>query len=229
MPSTEPLTRDDMSWCDDDEIGRGQHASRQSPEHPRDDPRFAVEFDQFPGGWPGWRRAVKRAVAEHAQSLPGDDYRRQDSPGHYAHQQLYYAVKSKVNAAAHRVAGMAEVEHCNFSHWLVKQQGFPWPRDCAMTDLMRLLDFLQLPGPSMRHVQCLNTPEPLPRLMQHQELLDVIKTGDRAGAGGVGCAPPARRSGKPNAWCELSRSRCEDGAHRRQCCRDTSGMSGNGS
>jgi hypothetical protein len=27
------------------------------------DPRFGVEFDDIPGGWPGWRRAFKQAAA----------------------------------------------------------------------------------------------------------------------------------------------------------------------
>src|SRR5919106_3893598 len=145
MRLTEPSTRDDMPGRDDGETGGRLSDPSTDAEHPRVDPRFAVEFDEFPGGWPGWRRAFKRAAVEHVTSLPELDYRSQDAPGHYAHQQLYYAVKSRVNAAAHRVAEVAEVEHRNFSLWLVKQRGFPWRQDCSIDDLLRLLEFLRAP------------------------------------------------------------------------------------
>src|SRR3954454_8845727 len=100
-------------------------------------PRLGVEFDAFPGGWSAWRRAFKRSAATyyrvHIEPLQaeeddadplvaGDDdadpFLAEDdyvaprmTPGHYAHRQLYYEVKSRVNAAAHRVAQEAGVTH----------------------------------------------------------------------------------------------------------------------
>jgi hypothetical protein len=131
---------------DDDGVDGGTHPFGAGPGHPRDDPCFAVAFDEFPGGWPGWRRAFKRAAVEYLESLPDWHYLCGEPPGHYAHRQLYYAVKSRVNAAAHRVADEAGVDHRDLSHWLVKQHGFPWRRDCALSDMLRLLDFLRSPG-----------------------------------------------------------------------------------
>jgi hypothetical protein len=131
----------------DDEADVGRHQfGAEVCDHPRDDPHFAGGFDEFPGGWPGWRRAFKRAAAEYVQLMPDWHYLYGQPPGHYAHQQLYYMVKSRVNAAAHRVADEAGVEHRDLSLWLVKQHGFPWRQACTMRDLLRLLDFLCLPG-----------------------------------------------------------------------------------
>jgi hypothetical protein len=118
--------------------------------HPRDDPRFDVDFDDFPGGWPGWPRAFKSAAAAFYRAdvepyLDNDEDEPRPAPGHYAHQQLYYEVKSRVYTAAHQIADEAGVTHRNFSHWLVKERGFPWRQDCAVPDLLRLLAFLEDP------------------------------------------------------------------------------------
>jgi hypothetical protein len=125
--------------------------------HSREDPRFTVAFDEFPGVWPGWRRAFTRAAAEYVQLMPDWHYLCGEPPGRYAHQQLYYAVKSRVNAAAHRVADEAGVEHRDLSLWLVKQHGFPWRRDCTMPDLLRLLSSFAPLKRSKQLVRFLNT------------------------------------------------------------------------
>jgi hypothetical protein len=142
--SIEPSMPDDVVQRDDDG-GAGRPPFGAEICHPRDDPRFDVAFNEFPGGWPGWRRAFKRVAAEYVQLMPDWHYLYGEPPGHYAHQQLYFAVKSRVNAAAHRVADEAGVEHRDLSLWLVKQHGFPWRRECRMQDLLRLLEFLCSP------------------------------------------------------------------------------------
>jgi hypothetical protein len=155
--------------------------------HPRDDPRFEVEFNDFPGGWPRWRRMFKQAAVAYYRShvepfmSEDEDAEVQLSLGHYAHQQLYYEVKSRVNAAAHGVADQAGVTHRNLSLWLVKERGFPWRQDCAVPDLLRLLAFLQDTDTVVAARAAPDYPEKLAPPLGHAPTNSIGATGSEPG------------------------------------------------
>ncbi|MDN5855426.1 MAG: hypothetical protein L0K86_21790 [Actinomycetia bacterium] len=134
-----------------DRSNRGRRAEdpHPDPEHPREDPALHVPFHDIPGGWPCWRRAFKKSAATFYDCCLANDpdyhgasYK---TAGHYAHTQLYYEVKRRVNVAARALAERVGVSHRNLSIWLVKEHNYPWRQDCSIDDLRDLLDFLSGP------------------------------------------------------------------------------------
>ena len=112
-------------------------------EHPEDEPRFALAYDDYPGGESAYWRDFKAATRLYYKAL-GDDWDR--SPEQYAEEQACYMLRRRVHDVAQEFARTAGIAHRNLSHWLVKVKGYPWRGDCDFDQLRSMLRLLEDPA-----------------------------------------------------------------------------------
>lgn len=114
------------------------------PPHPSDEDRFAVRYDEYPGGqdayWGDFKTTAFRFYTAVLADIDDDH-----SAESYAEEQVYYALKRKVHDVAQRVAEKSNISYRNLCHWLVKEKGFPWRNDADFTQLQALLEYLEDP------------------------------------------------------------------------------------
>lgn len=114
------------------------------PPHPREEDRFAVRYEEYPGGqnayWSDFRTAACRFYTACLDDM--DDHHSAES---YAEEQVHYALKRRVHDTAQSVAKKSNISYRNLCHWLVKEKGFPWRNDADLTQLQALLEYLEDP------------------------------------------------------------------------------------